>query len=535
MVRKIGLILLGFLLTLPGAGAFGDSSVEVNFNERLPGQGLGQDVATSYFQGITLSSPIGFNQRLCTSTNDSKCMDMAQWDYFAILPPCVEGDLDQCIKSVRIEVDGKLIDASYIKSAGGITYQADPTLKTPAGGNVSVWSARNSSGQTDYFAVKALVSYTGKKRTAGIVTGMNAQVFKIRRVSMIGVDYGVAEHVWPAGNISVDGAGGPSGNIDCIYFSASECGEVVEAPGLRASLELKLDNRVTGWMSARMDEPDIKVTVLSSTTNLLEITGTAVAVPFIKNILSRSELPSDMKNVGTGADGSLPPGTIGLHYPSPQQFSINQFLKLQNLFKPQATGIVPTWSIRSIPQAENPCITSTSKLVGLVMTNSTVYEVAPPTFTDGTLNYKVASLHFSPDGSVFQGKYNLLISSTAARCLFGFGNAPVSASVSIIGEQGSQSVVASTIKEVDGWIYLRVSGFTFSNPTIQVKLQQEAPTMPVVQQPVPTSPTPSPTLTSTPGNMKPILLKSTVTCIKGKTTKKVTAVKPKCPSGYKKK
>jgi hypothetical protein len=29
--------------------------------------------------------------------------------------------------------------------------------------------------------------------------------------------------------------------------------------------------------------------------------------------------------------------------------------------------------------------------------------------------------------------------------------------------------------------------------------------------------------------------KSTITCIKGKTTKKVTAVKPKCPAGYKKK
>jgi hypothetical protein len=29
--------------------------------------------------------------------------------------------------------------------------------------------------------------------------------------------------------------------------------------------------------------------------------------------------------------------------------------------------------------------------------------------------------------------------------------------------------------------------------------------------------------------------KSTITCIKGKTSKKVTAVKPKCPAGYKKK
>jgi ABC-type transporter lipoprotein component MlaA len=34
---------------------------------------------------------------------------------------------------------------------------------------------------------------------------------------------------------------------------------------------------------------------------------------------------------------------------------------------------------------------------------------------------------------------------------------------------------------------------------------------------------------------KPVVKKKTITCVKGKTTKKVTAVKPKCPAGYKKK
>jgi hypothetical protein len=29
--------------------------------------------------------------------------------------------------------------------------------------------------------------------------------------------------------------------------------------------------------------------------------------------------------------------------------------------------------------------------------------------------------------------------------------------------------------------------------------------------------------------------KTTITCVKGKATKKVTAVNPKCPTGYKKK
>jgi len=38
----------------------------------------------------------------------------------------------------------------------------------------------------------------------------------------------------------------------------------------------------------------------------------------------------------------------------------------------------------------------------------------------------------------------------------------------------------------------------------------------------------------TPVKVKPAM-KTTITCIKGKLIKKVTAVKPSCPTGYKKK
>jgi hypothetical protein len=50
-------------------------------------------------------------------------------------------------------------------------------------------------------------------------------------------------------------------------------------------------------------------------------------------------------------------------------------------------------------------------------------------------------------------------------------------------------------------------------------------------QEVAPAPTPSPVAT-----VKPVAAKKkTITCTKGKTNKKVTAVKPKCPTGYKKK
>lgn len=57
------------------------------------------------------------------------------------------------------------------------------------------------------------------------------------------------------------------------------------------------------------------------------------------------------------------------------------------------------------------------------------------------------------------------------------------------------------------------------------------PTPTPTETPVPT-PTPSATVVAT---VKPAAKKKTITCVKGKTSKKVTAVNPKCPAGYKKK
>jgi hypothetical protein len=59
-----------------------------------------------------------------------------------------------------------------------------------------------------------------------------------------------------------------------------------------------------------------------------------------------------------------------------------------------------------------------------------------------------------------------------------------------------------------------------------------APTPTPTPTPVVTAtPTPTPTATATKAAVKA----TTITCVKGKLTKKVTAINPKCPTGYKKK
>jgi hypothetical protein len=146
-----------------------------------------------------------------------------------------------------------------------------------------------------------------------------------------------------------------------------------------------------------------------------------------------------------------------------------------------------------------------------------MYIDGPPTYKDGTLDYKVASTHYEADGTtVFKGTYELIMSSALARCIYKFTSAPISATVSITSENGEANAATTVISEKNGWLKLGAYGFTFSSPTVRVKLMQEAPVAVVTAKPV-------------------AMKKSSITCVKGKISKKVTAIKPKCPTGYKKK
>ena len=119
---------------------------------------------------------------------------------------------------------------------------------------------------------------------------------------------------------------------------------------------------------------------------------------------------------------------------------------------------------------------------------------------------------------------------------------------------------ANVFLDKDGNLILWAGGFDHAlggyvgaiKLTKRVEVVAPTPTPTIMQTPSPTpSPTPtpvltpSPTLSSTPTPNPTVTVslptqvavakKTTITCIKGQTVKKITAVNPKCPSGYKKK
>jgi hypothetical protein len=83
-------------------------------------------------------------------------------------------------------------------------------------------------------------------------------------------------------------------------------------------------------------------------------------------------------------------------------------------------------------------------------------------------------MHYLPDGiTVATGTYDLVMRSSTARCLYGFSKAPIYAVISVRGESGERKVATTVVSEKGGWLKLAAYDFTFSNPTIQVRLTQK--------------------------------------------------------------
>jgi hypothetical protein len=100
-------------------------------------------------------------------------------------------------------------------------------------------------------------------------------------------------------------------------------------------------------------------------------------------------------------------------------------------------------------------------------------------------------------------------------------------------ELGITEVITTSSRVENGTYFLSANGFHYSSPTIKVKVVQDNPS-PMTDNKAQLAQNSEPR-TSTNTKSTAAQKNSTISCVKGKTTKKVTAVKPKCPAGFKKK
>jgi hypothetical protein len=131
------------------------------------------------------------------------------------------------------------------------------------------------------------------------------------------------------------------------------------------------------------------------------------------------------------------------------------------------------------------------------------------------ITFTAAAPHFAPDGTTLNyGFYRAVIPVADAKLLWGLENASDAVkalNVQIISTVNEGNNLVSTIGVRNGKIIVEISGFHYSRPKLKISLKKD---------------------------WKPatkMLNKTTITCTMGKSIKKITAVKPTCPMGYKKK
>lgn len=143
---------------------------------------------------------------------------------------------------------------------------------------------------------------------------------------------------------------------------------------------------------------------------------------------------------------------------------------------------------------------------------------------------QVGSPHYDVDGTVVDGWFEGAIRGRYITARYGIkpDAAAGVARLEIVYTDGEKKVATITAKydAATDWLYLVGYGFTYSSPQLLIKFDKPAEAAPALTA------EPIATVTPTPAAAAPAMKKS-ITCVKGKVIRKVTAVNPKCPTGYK--
>ena len=532
-------------------------------NDRYTGINLSDDQATrntySALEAFTADGTDRGSHMLtrtpCKKVGAVGCGDEKYFQYSAQLTMCNEKIISDCVTRVFAKDEaGNEIVGKYVEDFPGtseFSYEGNPAINLPTGASTFIvdFPTIPHAGGTQYLVVVWLQGYRGFNESKFRIEHFNSAIFAVTKVqgrysvtkpeTIVRPDFRLAGRQASQGGFNMDQSS--SRRASCAQTSTTVCLLPWTLPAnVTFGYTLKLHEGIAGWLHGRISEAQSVITTASDGDQLLTIQGKPTTVPGIYAWFPKDSYPEPLRKFyatvdknnenasGLGwpsLDGKINNGPDGLPYSIMKENfgydegGFKEVLAWISSLSDKATYVQNVWTVRSMQsgQFEN-CMKGSTSLSGIVSTNSTMYIGNPPTFDkeSQSLDYKVVSPHYLPSGEEFKGSYDLVIKSEVARCIYGFSNAPVSAKISILSSDGTTQVATTTFNERDGWMHLVARGFTFSSPTVRVKLTQES------------APSPAATLA-------PEAKKVTITCVKGKTSKRLTAIKPACPSGWKKK
>lgn len=493
------------------------------------------------------------NSYHCVTVDSPKCVELATISMDAFLQPC-STDIDTyCIESFyAIDPNGARIEAENpinYPTTSRWDFKGNSAINLPTGGTPTVWKIpgiNHGGGNNDYM-VQAVMNGALQKAEGKKVTNEQFEIYRLAvNVSPVTLVSGRFSQ-----NIATDHTETPEGTARgvmhpsqdewrfCAMVGDGNCQKRQAFPeNVKFGVKVRLLKKITGWLHGRIYNPSATIKTTAEGMQTIEVSALPVQVPIVGEWFKWSELSTDIQRYVL--DGRIYGGQ-GMFKTKDQaignfqemvgtsgQASFDALALWLPQLKDRASANPSTWAFYNLTENElsqsNTCIRGAQDLVGVVTTNATVYSAGTPDFNqiNQSLDYKVMAPHFTAKGEVFKGTYDLRIRSEIARCIYGFSSAPIQASLSVLSENGTLQTATQTVTERDGWLSLSANGFTYSSPTIQVRLSQ----------PEEIKPTPEPEMTTVaaPKAKK----KVSITCAQGKAKKKVTGFTPKCPAGYKK-
>ncbi len=496
----------------------------------------------------------------CATVDSPKCVELNHITANAFLQPCSVAIATNCIESFyATDPSGNRIDAispiPYPADAP-LDFKGDDAINLPTGGAPTIWNIPGAThgGSGDTYMVQAFTSSHLQKNESSTVSNekfsMNSMTVNVSPVTLINGRY-----VRQIAQDSTTSAPGTNGGVRhdsadewrfCAMIDNGTCAKRQSFPqGFTFGVKVRLQQKLSGWLHGRIYNPNVSISMNAKQEQIIEVSASPVMVPVVGEWFRWENLTADIQKYildgkvqggqGWHETKSLATGNFQEIISTSGQNNMDTLALWIPQIQDKASATQSTWTFYTLPQWEltnsNACIKDADDLVGFVTTNAAAYSAGPPSFNAElkSLDYKVMAPHYTAKGEVFKGTYDLKIRGSIARCIYGFNESPIQASISILADDGTMQVATQTVSEKAGWLSLSANGFTYSSPTISAKLTQKDP------EPVVVAPTATPTPTPSPvASVKPVVKKMTITCKKGKTTKKVTAFKPACPTGFKK-
>lgn len=455
----------------------------------------------------------------CNSGADPAC-DASKWSIMwnqSTFYKCVNSTDLNCIQEFSIkDSSGNKVIPTYLKSFPDENVRPafnGAIVKYPAGGNPSIWSFTTPEGET-----KVLINgwydmaWESREGRWEVRPGNMFQLFIMP----------IKETPLPS----------DIRNSNCYGYDKTTC--LVLQPslpiGYTYKVALNLSDNATMFLNGRLDKPIIFSEPIAGGHRFTIEAGSSPALS-VAQWIPKSTIPKSVidavasKTTGTWFLDNLKWSNSEFNMSGGVEGGVELFNAMLPYFGDKASFIHHVWGVTNNPSSDRydqKCRDQArGQILGVVSTNATAYRGDPPTYNKSTaeLEYEVSAPHFMPDGKTDSiGRYSINMNANFLQCILGVSTVPAKATIGLTYGTGEVNVTTMAVKQDKDWLRVQLDNFHFSSPKISIKFSNSELETPIKS---------NETKTSKKSSSK------SITCIKGKTIKKISSTNPKCPSGYK--